>query len=363
MSTNTYKISIHTSRENSVISTFYAPFVGCRVAQTDEIRFSKQKIVITAVRSKKFPVGDILYNKNNSLYLQILKSIVYLYAANEKRIRITKVEAERSTTKIHEKMGECSVESYEQPLSNEYYLREPLIPAVLNVIWLETRGAYYLRAILSHFFGALSSDDRFYVFERTWRAFEQLCFYHNRAASDNNEINALAKMREYITNNTGNFADSLMESARISGLKLRSFDWAGYVSNSFKTPATARNRKMYVNVFWLHFVQKNRDIRVIKMLEKIVPLRQVELTYHGVWVNVDTHISGLIAAPEVHNEDVLCTLLCRYAYFVRCKMFHGEVPDMAFSFSEKAYDNERINILNKLLTAVVYELLAVYDTL
>lgn len=41
-------------------------------------------------------------NKGNSLYQQILKSIIYLYVINGERVRITKIRIERSTTRVHE---------------------------------------------------------------------------------------------------------------------------------------------------------------------------------------------------------------------------------------------------------------------
>lgn len=78
---NHYKIGINLSRDNTIIKSIDVPFINATAGQLDKVTFSKQKIVITAVRSKKFKANDILSNKGNSLYQQILKSIIYLYVA------------------------------------------------------------------------------------------------------------------------------------------------------------------------------------------------------------------------------------------------------------------------------------------
>lgn len=75
-SRNHYKIGINLSRDNTIIKSIDVPFINAAARQLDKVSFSKQKIVITAVRSKKYKANDILSNKGNSLYQQILKRII-----------------------------------------------------------------------------------------------------------------------------------------------------------------------------------------------------------------------------------------------------------------------------------------------
>ena len=99
---NHFKIGINLSRDNTIIKSIDVPFINAAAGQLDKVSFSMQKIVITAVCSKKFKANDILSNKGNGLYQQILKSIIYLYVVNGERVRITKIRIERSTTRVHE---------------------------------------------------------------------------------------------------------------------------------------------------------------------------------------------------------------------------------------------------------------------
>lgn len=114
---NHYKIGINLSRDNTIIKSIDVPFINAAAGQLDKVSFSKQKIVITAVRSKKFKVNDILSNKGNSLYQQILKSIIYLYVVNGERVRITKIRIERSTTRVHEVVKEYELDKDAQPIT------------------------------------------------------------------------------------------------------------------------------------------------------------------------------------------------------------------------------------------------------
>ena len=51
---NHYKIGINLSRDNTIIKSIDVPFINAAAGQLDKVTFSKQKIVITAVRSKKY---------------------------------------------------------------------------------------------------------------------------------------------------------------------------------------------------------------------------------------------------------------------------------------------------------------------
>ena len=51
---NHFKIGINLSRDNTIIKSIDVPFINAAAGQLDKFSFSKQKIVITAVRSKKY---------------------------------------------------------------------------------------------------------------------------------------------------------------------------------------------------------------------------------------------------------------------------------------------------------------------
>lgn len=68
-------------------------------------------------------------------------------------------------------------------------------------------------------------------------------------------------------------------------------------------------------------------------------------------------------SPETHNDHVLAILLCKYAYYVRNKCFHGQQADLSFCFSDKTNDDDIIDMLNELLLRITTELFISYSSL
>lgn len=361
---NQYKICIHISRSNAFVGRIEnVPFVSAPAGESDTIIYTRQKITILAKRATKFTADQILHNSRNSLYIQILKSLIYLYVANQSRVRIYSITIDRNTSRTKDSQQKYELERHTQPLKGDFILRDDLPVAVKDIIWEESSRAYKLRSILSHFLSGLSSDDRYYIFERLWRAFEQLCFYHNRMASDNSDFKALAAMRFYINNHLTEFPEALLGANTIGVRDFQSFDWTGYVKNEFPLLSEGPSSNLYDNKFKVYFVTNNRDYRVIRMLEKMVPHRNAEMAHFNIDIDVNNHISGLITNPERHDENVLTMLCCKYAYYLRNKMFHGEIEDFTFTFSQSNDHDRNLDKLNMLLSELNFELLMVYDSL
>lgn len=360
-----YTIDIHMSRKNALRATFVnIPFQGASEGQTDEVIFSNQKIKMKAIRTRRFTITDVFKSRTNTLYVLILKSLIYLYAYNKTYININSITFTR--TSLKRKKTEKQVYTFsndEKPIEGEFVFPYDLPECVLNEIWEENREGDNLRIVLTHYLRALSSDDRSYAFECHWRSFEQLCLFHNRIDSDNNDFTALGEMRRFICFNQLYFTDAITFANRISLRRFMAFDWEGYVRNEYPTLAETRKPKKYTKVFRNHFVMCNRDLRVIEMLDSVLHIRSAELQYHGVIGDITNYISAHKLSQEKCPEHVLCMLCCKYAYYLRNKMFHGEVPEFSFSFSNKTKESMCLDTINLLLLNLNIELLLIHDRL
>lgn len=360
-----YSIDIHMSRKNALCATFVnIPFQGAATGQTDEVVYSNQKIKMRAVRTKRFTLADVLKSRTNSLYELILKSLIYLYAYNKTYININSIAFTR--TSLIRKRIEKQVYTFsadEKPLEGDFVFPYDLPDCVLNKIWEENNAGVNLRIVLTHYLRALSSDDRSYAFECHWRAFEQLCLFHNRNASDNNDFTALGEMRRFICFNQWYFTDAITYADHISLRRFMTFDWEGYVRNEYPTLAENKKPKKYTETYRNHFVMCNRDSRVIEMLNSVLHVRMAELNHHGVLGDITNHINTYTASPVICPEHVLSILCCKYAYYLRNKLFHGEVPEFSFSFSNKTNESKCLDTINLLLLNMNIELLLIHDML
>ncbi|WP_302609525.1 hypothetical protein [uncultured Bacteroides sp.] len=364
MSTNNYKITIHISRTNTISEIITnVPFPNSVLGRGDKISFSKQKITIQAVRTKKYTPTEIVTNKNNSLYGQIFKSLIYLYVVNGNKIKIISIDIERHTKRIKDPKISFDISSEEQPIKYNFALRYPISNFVKNKIWEECNEAYSIRAILTLWLATISSNDRYYIFERSWRTFERLCFYKSRAISDLNEFTAIKNIKDYIYHNLPSFNDSITIASSIGIRDLKKYDWSGYIKSEFLPLSKSTKSKPYTEKYKNHLVICNTDWRIMTILRDTLSIREAELRHHNVYNDIVTHITTQLGHNVVANEQVLCFLCCKYAYFLRNKMFHGEKTDYTFTFSKDTIDNKMIDKLNYLLSSLINELLLIIDRL
>ena len=364
MSTNIYTIEIHMSRLNTIIEERnIVPFPGYRPGQGDNIKYTKQKITITAERTKKFDPIDILRNKQNSIYAQIFKSLLYLYLKNERRIYISSIVIKRSTSRTEDVPYVYGLDKYSQPISNDFQLGVTLSAVVLDKVFEENASGNSFRMASSHWLRGKSSTDRYFKFERYWRTFERLSIYHIRTAQKINDFEAMCSMRDYIIANNDKFTRSLTNVSSISGLKFRKFEWDLYIESEFPEATTANPRlKCYQN-YKNNFVCANHDLRIIGMHHKLLHLRSASLSINGMLADVQSHIATQLAARDTRQDEVLSILMCRYAYYLRNKMFHAERADFTFTFTDKTHDDSRIDILNNIFDRIITDMMEHYTSL
>lgn len=364
MSTNNYKITIHISRTNNISETITnVPFPNSVPGRGDEISFSKQKITIQAIRSRKYNLADVITNKNNSLHGQIFKCLIYLYAVNGAKVNIIRIDVERYTTRTREPKFTANISTVEQPIKNNFALRYPISNFIKSKIWDENMDADSIRTILSIWLTAISSNDRYYIFERSWRTFERLCYYKSRTIPNLKEFEAIVNLKDYISRNLQSFQDTLNIASSITSREFNKYDWSGYIRSEFLPLSKSTKPKPYTVIYQNHLVTSNTDWRIMKMLRDTLTIRETELRYHNVFNPINTYINTQIGLHNVSNEQVLCILCCKYAYFLRNKMFHGEKPEYTFTFSENTIDNKLIDKLNYLFSSLINELLLILDRL
>lgn len=359
MTNRKYKITIHTSRAKGVheeVSGVSYPqkpkyYVG------DTIRVFTQKIEIIAERNGKFCLKDVTEYKQNTLYLQVYKALLYLFLKIGKRITIKSIDI--ACGKYSETLN---VDAKRQPLYRKIDL-EILIPSnVLGVVWQDGVKGKTFRAATSHFLIALSSNDRYKKFDRLWRAFEQVAMwhkYHEALPKKPKEFDALVEMRKHFCTfpqelrNTFNFVNAL------DSVKIDKLHWRRLVENNY----LSTNKTNQVNGIYTDLVDKNKDERFVNVFIKAVDISKKDIISQGRIAAFESLINGYTATHMRNDAHVLSLIVCKYCYFMRNKIFHGEMDDMYFCFTNHTEDDDITDFLNELLTILVNELICEYDKL
>ena len=108
------------------------------------------------------------------------------------------------------------------------------------------------------------------------------------------------------------------------------------------------------------FIMRYHDGRIMKMLDEKLACRKDYLIAAGLMASVNAHIRSHIACRV--DAELVALLSIKYSYFVRNKLFHGEVMDGTFRIKTNNLDVE-IQRLNELLEILVKEVIENYTLL
>lgn len=359
MRLNRYYIKIKFSKRNSFIGQIdNVPYKNSRV-YGDSFIFRAKEISIIAERSSIYDGNAILTNTSNSIFQQTLKALLYCYAVNLSSLQLTSIKISRRTVRKEEEVVTLQYDKKTQPLQGN--ITTPIIfnEGDLAILLQEDDKAEKFRNILSHWLKGMTSIDRYYKFERLWRTFEQLSFYSNRASVKNKELDALRNMRNFFIANPNYFIHTKNLISTMTYDELRKFQWRKLILNNYPKGGTQNAYKGYQD----YFVLANTDYRIMNLLDETLVLRQNELNHYGFIANIQNHITFYKQHPQNDDMQLVALLCCKYSYFLRNKMFHGEIVDKTFSFMPNNNDDILIDKLNELLGIVTSELINSFKNL
>lgn len=311
----------------------------------DDFDFSNDHFTIDASRSRVHTDGEILSTSANTLNTQILKGLLYYYAIANDFPRIKKISITLSRArKADFAYTECN--NITQPIVNPGQKVFVFAANDIKIIFEETDKGRAIRIALSYWLTGTSTLERYYRFDRLWRSFNRLFLYQGNTAK---EVDGMRAMRQFIINNPQLFPQTLSITDAYTPQELRSFKWRQMILNDYDTPSKTKA--------FHDFILRYHDAQVMDLFKEMLPYRLDHLRAEGLDAAVTTHIAANRNPVPVEKIPLLAV---KYAYFIRNKMFHGEIPDSTF----KVHTDENdilIDRLNTILSTLIFELIA-YST-
>lgn len=311
----------------------------------DTFTFRNNGFTIEAERSCSYSDGSILNNSQNSLNGQILKGLLVYYALASDFPKLKNISILR---KRQRRLGDfvyTETLRFQQPLTPGIVRNLHLSQADVNEILEETDKGIAVRTALSYWLKGVNSQDKYFKFDRYWKAFDRLLLHQGNTTRERDGIPA---MKALIRGNAGLFVKSTAMINTASDDYIRKFSWNKLLykcSKRYTKPEDICRR-----------ATEYSDSRAIRLFQSLVygPKVQTALSSAGLWTNVVNHFAANIAT--ICDIDIVLLLSLSYTYYLRCKLFHGEVPDSTFKLKPTDEDWE-IEELGKLLEIVVFELL------
>lgn len=335
------KIDFDKKRTECSVGNIYAKYMSGK-ENRDSFHFSPDSFTIIASRSKTFDDGTILSNNINSINSQILKGLLYYYSLAKDFPVINKVSIIRKHIKKEDyTYSECKTDII-QPIINQGKSKLPLQKDKLNIIFEETGKGNAIRIALSYWLKGIASTERYYKFDHLWRAYNRLFMYQGNG---NKEVECMAKMRSFIIQNENIFPNTLLLTNAYTNKDLRSFRWRNLILNDY---STIKKTQAFCN-----FILRYHDVRIMNLLNDMLVYRKDFLDQENLLEKVKSHFSS---NKERYDIEMIPLLTIKYSYFVRNKMFHGEIPDSTFKIHNNNEDME-IDKLNDILSSLIRELI------
>lgn len=336
------KISFDKNRSECNVGLVYAQYAD-RISHNDTFVFQPKELTIIISRSRIYKDGSILNSNLNTIYNQIIKALLYYYSLSKDFPEIKNIEIIRKRHRLSDySYSECH-SGIIQPIVSKQFKIYQFNKEKIKVLFEETEKGKAIRIALSYWLKGIASNERYYKFENLWKSLNRLFMYQGNAPK---EVDCMASMRTTIINNEAIFNKTKAITNSYTTEILRSFRWRQLILNDY-------DKQSKTNAFKC-FVLRYKDSRIMDLFSSIIPYRSNYLVAESLLSDVQNHINTNLSSNC--DAELITILSLKYAYFVRNKMFHGEILDSTFKLHETNEDIE-VDRINEILSSLIFELI------
>lgn len=326
-------------------------------ARRDTVRFEKGRIVIEAERKHRIMEADVFMNLQHSLYNQLVKVLLLHYCQAGSQAGVTAVS-------VSEVKGTRTVQLFSRTFGADkqpFCAFDAPIPFDLEALkgmLEEDDNAYRLRIVVMHWLNhGKYAGDRQRRLESLWRTFERLCEYHLHEPLDRRfkVSDGLTAMITELMTHSACYPHVAPVVAPETTDTLRVLRWQEMIRNNYPESAT-RSRLPRYREYKASLIDPFFDERAVQLMLDVLVYRGGELQRYGLYNTIDTDLRAKLAMHQQRDMDVVA-LLIHYIYFLRNRLFHGQLLLRVSVFDDANVDNMRLDFLNNLLATLNVELI------
>lgn len=322
----------------------------------DAVHFGKDQITVEAERKHRITEDDVFMNLQHSLYNQLVKVLLIHYCQAGSRSGIERISVSQYTGQGSVLLFSRTFDAGNQPFCS-FDGPIPFDLEALKAVLGEDDDSYRLRIVLLHWLGQGKYADRQRRMEIVWRTFERMCEYHQHAAlgSRFKVAEGLEAMLTEIQTHAASYPHSSAAVSAETVDSLRLLRWQEMIENNY--PKTRGNNLIsnYRN-YYATLITPFFDERVVKLMTDVLVYRRSELQRYSLYNNAVNDLQAKLAMHQRHDIDVVA-LLCHYIYFLRNRLFHGQMLLRVSVFDVLNADMMRLDFLTDLLSTLVVELI------
>lgn len=344
------EINFINSSSNNILSNFSVPYYWS-VSWLDSFSILDNRIVIKAIRSTIISdLDNIFTNYISSLYLQIVKSLIFYYSKKWFFYEIRDIKITLNNYKWKElKNKVLEHNNFNQILNWSFNLEYKIKDSYIKEIFKETlKWKELLITISNLLIWSCSNLKESEKFEILWKSFNSL---YKLITSQNKDSEALKGLKEFIINNNIKLKNSLNIVRKLT--------------KNFREDKDIRFREMILNNYpketnvkaLRDMIMRYNDFRLMEIFRDTkLCYREKFLKNKGFYDEVLSHINYNIDNNIKRDDELIFFITWIYMYFVRNKQFHWEILNHNFRLTTNKFDNQ-FEFLNSILKAYIVDLI------
>lgn len=342
---NLYEITIDfNNKGNKELFNDEVEYVGSK-GHRDKILITEKLIKIFAYRSTKIELNDVFYNYNNSLYIQILKTLSYYYCTTRKYFEIKEIKVSRKLNSREFEPITLSEGKFNQIVTKDFKLKYQIKYNNLCLLFSGTIKGKKFFSSITYLIKSNDSVDEGEKFERLWKSFNQI---YSEIGKSTNSQNNLKSVKTFVVDNSHSFSYSKSMVQGITSNKLENLTrWRAWTKE--------KNVKTYH-----HIVLSYTDYRIMEVFKKIIDIMEQPLRKDKKLRDIIIHLNNHIDSKLEVDHEILTIIILNYLYYVRNKFFHGEKIDSTFRLLDNKHINE-LKWLNQVLEPFIIDLMNLND--
>ncbi len=333
----------------------------------DKFNLSHAKIELKLIRRKKYNLEHVMFSNLNSVTKSITKSLMLYTLITSQSIYISKLYIDNGKTK--REFEEDHFNKFFNGHNNLYYLLKHINKNNIYQIF-NGNDKFQKEKIIALTFLLTSIDSKNVKdrFEKAWRSYNTL--YKIKSGSDK-DFDGL----RFISNDISQNADlyPLLLSFYDDDDKDQKFiaeniNYNKFIQNNYSKKSQFKSYKDFIN--------NRKDYRLLKIIKNslsvlknhykeekngIVENEWLTLVNDTGFINNKELVDNINAKINLNTKDNSClakTICNKYCYFVRNKLFHGELKDSDFKILKNTEKQEYANdFLNESLIRLCIDLL------
>lgn len=266
----------------------------------DAVTFENKKITLSGSRSRRITNNNILESTNSSFYNCLTKALLFAYFENDS----FKVES------ITIYIDETKKKSYGEDEIEQVFTSENLVK--INPIKLLSNKKTSDVTMKSLMNLTLSFGNKGLRFDYTWKCFNALI---SNVFNTKGDFECLKKLRHSLEDSPYLYPNIISFSRNVD---------QRYLNNCFLNAMICNNYPKGSSKGLIDFCKDFKDARVLAVLKEKTKCKNKELNSTNEAVKLKKYFENGIKANVVKDTDVVRLIILKYAYYLRCKYFHGE---------------------------------------